>query len=172
MGILFLLIFITMLLIPDCLEADYWCVNSNTLIPGCYSKWYSTSNKGRLWSYFLITIPGWVIRPSLVPSLETGLVFTWNPKAVAKLAVAAALARSRLRLNSLPANPRLFTASNEAFRLQKLNEQFQNLWQGIVVVVRIHFFNVGPPKEHIFFTTIFSLNFSHHYTNSPDGIAL
>ena len=39
---------------------------SNTWIPGRYSTWYSTSNKGRLSSYFQIMIPGWVICQSLI----------------------------------------------------------------------------------------------------------
>ena len=38
----------------------------NTRIPDRYSTRYSTSNKGRLWSYFRITIPGQVICRSLV----------------------------------------------------------------------------------------------------------
>ena len=39
---------------------------SNTQIPGHYSTWYSTSNKGRLSSYFRIKITGRVICQSLV----------------------------------------------------------------------------------------------------------
>ena len=40
-------------------KADY---NESTWIPGCYSS----SNKGQLWSYFQITIPGRVICRSLI----------------------------------------------------------------------------------------------------------
>ena len=46
-------------------KANYWCVHSNTQIPDRYSTLYSTWNKGRLSSYFWITIPGRVIRQSL-----------------------------------------------------------------------------------------------------------
>ena len=46
-------------------KADSGCVNSNTQTHDCYSKWYSTSNKGQLSSYFPIKIPGQVICQSL-----------------------------------------------------------------------------------------------------------
>ena len=67
------------LFIPKCLmksgkrearivKADYGCVHLNTRTPYLYLTWYSTLNKGWLSSYFQITIPGWVIHLSLLPT--------------------------------------------------------------------------------------------------------